>query len=151
MYVWWSSCTLYLHARQVRVTTGDSGLCCWVCVTPFEHELTPLFVDSAQAHWASFCFRLLWSGFTVSDTSYSRSQQRSNSATSFTGGPKVDDQIQRHWRLSKVGHSDDDQIQRHWLLSKVGHSDDDQIRWHWRLFKVGHSDDDQIQRHAYLE
>ena len=28
MYLWWSLCTLYLHARQVKVTVGDSGLCC---------------------------------------------------------------------------------------------------------------------------
>ena len=26
MYLWWSLCTLYLHACQVRVTLGDSGL-----------------------------------------------------------------------------------------------------------------------------
>ena len=26
MYLWWSLCTLYLHACQVRVTVGDSGL-----------------------------------------------------------------------------------------------------------------------------
>ena len=26
MYLWWSLCTLYLHAFQVRVTIGDSGL-----------------------------------------------------------------------------------------------------------------------------
>ena len=25
-------CTLYLHACQVRVTVGDSGLCCHACV-----------------------------------------------------------------------------------------------------------------------
>ena len=25
---WWSSCTLYLHARLVTVTFGHSGLCC---------------------------------------------------------------------------------------------------------------------------
>ena len=36
MYVWWSLCTLYLHACQVRVTAGDSGLCCRVCVTSLE-------------------------------------------------------------------------------------------------------------------
>ena len=30
-------CTLYLHACQVRVTVGDSGLCCCTCVTHFEH------------------------------------------------------------------------------------------------------------------
>ena len=28
-------CTLYLHACQVRVTVGDSGLCC-TCLTYFE-------------------------------------------------------------------------------------------------------------------
>ena len=43
---------------QVRVTVGDSGLCCCVCVTFFERRLTPLFVDSAQALWVSFYFRL---------------------------------------------------------------------------------------------
>ena len=36
MYLWWSLCTLYLHACQVRVTVGDSGLCCCTCVTYFE-------------------------------------------------------------------------------------------------------------------
>jgi len=32
VYPWWSLCTLYLHACQVRVTKGDSGLCCCTCV-----------------------------------------------------------------------------------------------------------------------
>ena len=32
MYLWWSLCTLYLHACQVRATVGDSGLCCCACV-----------------------------------------------------------------------------------------------------------------------
>ena len=32
---WWSLCTLYLHACQVRVTVGDSGLCCCTLVTYF--------------------------------------------------------------------------------------------------------------------
>ena len=32
--LWWSLCTLYLHACQVRVTVGDSGLCCCTCVKP---------------------------------------------------------------------------------------------------------------------
>ena len=45
MYSRWSSCTLYLHACQVRVTVGDSVLCCCVCVTSFESWLTPLCVD----------------------------------------------------------------------------------------------------------
>ena len=28
MYLWWSLCTLYLLACQVRVIVGDTGLCC---------------------------------------------------------------------------------------------------------------------------
>ena len=36
MYLWWSWCTLYLHACQVRATEGDSGLCCCACVTTFK-------------------------------------------------------------------------------------------------------------------
>ena len=35
MSLWWSLCTLYLHMCQVRVTVGDSGLCC-ICVTSFK-------------------------------------------------------------------------------------------------------------------
>ena len=42
----WSLFTLYLHACQVRVTVGDSGLCCCTCVTYIERESTPLCVDS---------------------------------------------------------------------------------------------------------
>ena len=42
--------------RQLRLLF-DSGFCC-VCVTSFEHQLTPLVTDSAQALCASFCFRL---------------------------------------------------------------------------------------------
>ena len=57
MHLWWSLCTLYLHACQVRVTVGDSGLYCCICVTSFGRWLTPLCVDSAQALWASFCLR----------------------------------------------------------------------------------------------
>ena len=51
----------YIHLK-VRVTVGDSGLCyCYcTCVTYFEHQLTPLCVDSARALWASFCFRSLF-------------------------------------------------------------------------------------------
>ena len=33
MYLWWSLCTLYLHACQVRVTVGNSSLCRCTCVT----------------------------------------------------------------------------------------------------------------------
>ena len=39
---------LYLHAYQVRVTTGDSGLCHCTCVTYFERQLTPLCVHSNE-------------------------------------------------------------------------------------------------------
>ena len=35
-YLWWSLCTLYLHACQARVTIGDSGLCCCISVTYFK-------------------------------------------------------------------------------------------------------------------
>ena len=37
-----------LVLRQVRVTAGDSGLCCCVCVTSFERRLSPFFVDLAM-------------------------------------------------------------------------------------------------------
>ena len=56
-------CTLKftLHAYQVRVIVGDSGLCCCACncITSFKHHLSrelPLCVDSAQLLWATFCF-----------------------------------------------------------------------------------------------
>ena len=38
---------MYLHARQVTVTVGDSGLCCGTCVTYPERHLSPLCVDLA--------------------------------------------------------------------------------------------------------
>ena len=37
MCLWWSLCTSYLLACQVRATTGNSGPCCGVCVTSFKH------------------------------------------------------------------------------------------------------------------
>ena len=43
----------------MRVTVGNSGLCCCTCVTYFERLLTPLCVDSARALWVSFCFRFV--------------------------------------------------------------------------------------------
>ena len=36
MYFWWSFCTVYLLACQVRVSVGESDLCRCVCVTSFE-------------------------------------------------------------------------------------------------------------------
>ena len=49
IYLWWSLCSWYSvyvlpHACHVRVTVGDSGLCCCVCVTYFESQLTPVYV-----------------------------------------------------------------------------------------------------------
>ena len=42
MYLWWSLCTLYLHACQVKLIVGNSGLCYCVCVMSFARYLTPL-------------------------------------------------------------------------------------------------------------
>ena len=39
---------------HVRVTAGDSGLCCCVHVTFFERKLTPLFVDYEVQRSAAF-------------------------------------------------------------------------------------------------
>ena len=50
MYLWWSLCTL--NACQVRVTVGESGLCCCTCVTSFERWLTPLCVVSILSNGA---------------------------------------------------------------------------------------------------
>jgi len=48
---------IYTHACWV--TTDNSGLCCCICITYFQCDLTPLCVDSAWALWASFCFRFV--------------------------------------------------------------------------------------------
>ena len=45
MYLWWSLCTLYLHACQLRVAVGDSGLCCCACIACFKQWLAPLCED----------------------------------------------------------------------------------------------------------
>ena len=37
MYLWWSLCPLYLHTCQGRVTVGNSGLCCCICVMYLQH------------------------------------------------------------------------------------------------------------------
>ena len=39
---------IHLLACQMRVTVGHSGLCFRVCVTSFECQLTPSFVDSVK-------------------------------------------------------------------------------------------------------
>ena len=56
---WGGVCVPCIDTHARWVTVGDSGLCCCVCVTSFECWLTPLCVDSAQALWASLCFRLI--------------------------------------------------------------------------------------------
>ena len=66
MYLWWSLCTLYLLACQVRVTIGDSGLCCCAIVmSKIFWALINSFVCwfCTDLHrfcwfWASFFFRL---------------------------------------------------------------------------------------------
>ena len=52
VYLWWSLCTLYLHAYLVTVTVADSGLCCCTCATSFERWLTPLCVVSILSNGA---------------------------------------------------------------------------------------------------
>ena len=44
LYLWWNLCTLYLHACQVRVTVGDSGLHC-TCGAYFERWCCMLIQD----------------------------------------------------------------------------------------------------------
>ena len=45
---------IYTHARRELATLRDSGLsCCYV----FRALINSLFLDSARALWASFCFR----------------------------------------------------------------------------------------------
>ena len=39
IYLWWNLSTLHWLACQVRVTVGDSGLCCCVCLTSFERYI----------------------------------------------------------------------------------------------------------------
>ena len=57
MYLWWSSCTLFWHACQVRVTV-DSGLCCCACYV-FQRWLTPLCVDAVLVSSTSTGLNLL--------------------------------------------------------------------------------------------
>ena len=44
MYHFWSYVPCIFHSYQVRVTIGNSGLCCCACVTSFRCWLTPLCV-----------------------------------------------------------------------------------------------------------
>ena len=47
---------LYLFVCQVRVTVGDSGLCCFVRVTCFDRYLRPLFVEFSGLVLSCFTF-----------------------------------------------------------------------------------------------
>ena len=66
IYLWWSLCTLYLLACHMRVTIGDSGLCCCAIVmSKIFWALINSFVCwfCTDLHkfcwfWASFFFRL---------------------------------------------------------------------------------------------
>ena len=61
----WGEKTLTLHASFPKTAGTDFSyrrwlvLCCRVSARGLgKHQLTPLFVDSAQALWACFCFKL---------------------------------------------------------------------------------------------
>ena len=60
----------------MRVTVGDSGLCCCIGVTYFERQSTRLCVDCARALWDSFCFRFV--------TSHSGEDQRAGGGWTLT-------------------------------------------------------------------
>ena len=50
MYLWWSLCTLYLRACQVRVTAGESGLYSCVCVTSCEPLVEFMYLVFIYSH-----------------------------------------------------------------------------------------------------
>ena len=68
MHLWWSLCTLYLFACQVRVTVGDSGLCC--CVYVFQGLINSLVCWSNQVkcHNSVFLTLVKVSRILVSNT-----------------------------------------------------------------------------------
>ena len=57
MYLWWSLCTLYLLPCQVRVTVGDSGLCCCVCVRLYTWHTDTGVLSSAHSAGMTVCLR----------------------------------------------------------------------------------------------
>ena len=68
MRLWWSLCTLYLFACQVRVTVGDSGLCC--CFYVFQGLINSLVCWSNQVkcHNSVFLTLVKVSRILVSNT-----------------------------------------------------------------------------------
>ena len=83
---------LYLLACQVRVTVGNPGLRCCVCVTSFERWLTPLCVDSARALWASFCFIFIFVCLQVKVSPQEEVAAYRKSSKIFTSTP-----LQENW------------------------------------------------------
>ena len=63
MCLCWSLGTLYIQAYQVRVTVGDSGLCC--CAYVFWVPVNSLVGCFALVHWLSFLFHCLLSQWSV--------------------------------------------------------------------------------------
>ena len=65
MYLWWSLCSLHLHACQVSISVGDSGLCCCACVMTFKCKLTPLCVEveGKSENWVNTTLRGLGPGY----------------------------------------------------------------------------------------
>ena len=56
--LWWSLCTLYLHACYVLVIVGDSGFVVVLVLRVSSANYLPCVLpDSARALWTSFCFR----------------------------------------------------------------------------------------------
>ena len=83
MYLRWNLCSLYLHACQVRVTVGDSCLCCCTCVMYFKCQLTPLCVN-----WGLIGIKAELTQFLcIACAACSRSLGRSLSADTFLTGP----------------------------------------------------------------
>ena len=61
--LWWSLCTLYLPACHMRVTIGDSSLCCYVCVMSFKRfgaRLTSLVNRGTSANNLSWLELFEW-------------------------------------------------------------------------------------------
>ena len=80
IYLWWSLCSLHLHACQVRVTVGDSGLCCYTCKslvcwfmmdkslkTTSIFHLPVILTVSVITHWSSMknCTIFFFLSFTI--------------------------------------------------------------------------------------
>ena len=93
MYLWWSLCTWYLHACQVRVTVGNSGLCCCICVTSFKCYWMPLCVDSdlsvvVRTLIPRSCTLMIFSAFLLADcsvlTTATQTQHTSTSTSNTT-------------------------------------------------------------------